>query len=184
MPLFEAPTPPTRRRRGDGAGRHAVVLGVTALVGAACYLPFWSGRVSIPTPTVLSGSLETRQIAYRVPEREGQLSRAATDSLRDRIALLQAQPHELHHAVGDTVDVAREARVLAIDSDQRVLGELAHYDFAFEGKGFRLLRDGRVVVRRAGLLRFTARLPSVAASPLPREPTEARLDIIVHRAQP
>jgi len=60
--------------------------------------------------------------------------------------------------VSDTVRVADQVRILALDSAGAVIGEVPVYDFGYRGRGFLMLKDGRVHLRREGTVRFTARL--------------------------
>lgn len=126
------------------------------LAAAACAQGGGVG-VRIPVPSAVVA--ESSTIQHTVPERVGQIPVAALDSLGPRIRSLRADPTDLVQLEGDTVRVANVVRVLALDSAGVVLGELRTYDFGYRGRGFRLLHDGGVHLRRRGTLRFTARLP-------------------------
>jgi hypothetical protein len=135
--------------------RPAVALSLLAL--AAC----GGGRgprISVPIP--VSTVAESKTISNAFAIRAGQLTDAQLDSVAGRIRGLRATPAELQVDEGDTIRVADDVRVIALDSAGAELGELPFYNYAFTGRGFRLLADGRVVLSRRGTVTLTVRLPA------------------------
>jgi hypothetical protein len=135
--------------------------------------------VSVPVPGALLG--QPRNVRFEIPERTGQLTAEQMDSLGPSIRALRMDPDTVAHAIGDTVSVTAEARVLALDSASNVLGELRAYELEFLGSGFRMQADGRVLVTKPGTVTFTARLPDrYWRGPRNARPA-ATLTILVHR---
>lgn len=114
---------------------------------------------SVALPVPVSPALESRTITDPTPGRAGQLSSAQLDSIAPHVRALRASPEELVHSVGDSIRVRQLVRVLAIDSAGSVLGELPYFDYGFSGRGARLLADGRLVLSRAGTVRYTLQFP-------------------------
>lgn len=115
--------------------------------------------VSVSIPVPVSPALESRIINDTTPPRAGQLSSAQLDTIAPHVRALRVTPHELAQTVGDSIRVRELVRVLAIDSAGSVLGELPYFDYGFSGRGARLLADGRLVLGRAGTVRYTAQFP-------------------------
>lgn len=128
-----------------------------ALASAGC-IRIGAGGISASAPIPSSVLAESKTIDHSVRERPGLLSQAQFETLAPSIRALRAEPAELSLLVGDTVRVADEVRIFALDSAGMVLGEIPAYDWNYSGRGFRLLADGRVHLRRQGTVRFTARL--------------------------
>lgn len=114
---------------------------------------------SVALPVPVSPALESRTLNDTTPRRAGQLSSAQLDSIAPHVRALRASPEELVHAVGDSIRVRELVRVLALDSVGGVLGELPYFDYGFSGRGARLLADGRLVLGRAGTVRYTFQFP-------------------------
>jgi len=114
---------------------------------------------SVALPVPVSPALESRTITDSTPRRAGQLSSAQLDSIAPHVQSLRASPDELVQPVGDSIRVRELVRVFAIDSAGGVLGELPFFDFGFSGRGARLLADGRLVLGRAGTVRYTIQFP-------------------------
>jgi hypothetical protein len=140
--------------------------------------------VSATVPLPVGAALESRTPDYRVPERSGQLTRAQVDSIAPRIRALRADPTELAVAVGDTVHMPSVLRVFALDSAGTVLGELPSYDFAFSGRGMRLLASGRFVFSRPGRMRFTPSLHEFLWRGRATDLPEVTVAITVYRSAP
>ena len=139
--------------------RQALGLLLLALASSGCIRVGRHGvSVSVPIPS--SVLLESRTLDHAVRNRPGLLTPEQYDALAPSIRTLRSDPAELTLLVGDTVRVADQVRILALDSAGTVLGEIPVYDWAYAGRGFRLLADGRVHLRREGTVRFTARLPA------------------------
>lgn len=117
------------------------------------------GGVSASAPIPSSVLMESRTVDHSAPARPGQLTPQEVDSIAPSIRSLRAQPFEVTAFVGDTIRIADLVRVVALDSAGLALGEMPRYDFTYNGRGFRLLADGRVHLRRRGTVRFSASLP-------------------------
>jgi hypothetical protein len=143
-----------------------------------------SEGVSATVPVPISPALESRTPDYKVPERGGQLTREQMDSIAPRIRALRADPTRLALAVGDTLHMPSVLRVYALDSAGTVLGELPSYDFAFSGRGMRLLASGRFVFSRPGRMRFTPSLHEFLWRGRAADLPEVTVDITVYRNAP
>jgi hypothetical protein len=139
--------------------RQALALLLLALASSGC-IRIGRRGVSASVPIPSSVLLESRTLDHAVRDRPGLLTPEQIETIAPSIRALRADPVELSLLVGDTVRVADQVRILALDSAGAVLGEIPVYDFGYVGRGFRLLADGRVHLRRAGTVRFTARLPA------------------------
>jgi hypothetical protein len=139
--------------------RQTLALLLLALASAGC-IRIGRRGVSASVPIPSSVLLESRTLDHAVRDRPGLLTPEQLEIIAPSIRALRADPVELSLLAGDTVRVADHVRILALDSAGAVLGEIAVYDFGYAGRGFRLLADGRVHLRREGTVRFTARLPA------------------------
>lgn len=161
----------------------SVAIALLLTLASACISS--SGRgVSASLPVPASVLMDSRTIDRGVPARSGQLTAAQVDSLAPRIRALRADPDALDAFVGDTVRVAREVRILALDSAGTVLGELPVYDFGYTGRGFRLLADGGLSLSRAGTIVFTARLPATLWIGAPAKRPSAVVTLTIRRGGP
>lgn len=167
--------------------RYARTLLPLAALGSLAACIRISGRgvsATIPVPVAMSSLLESRTPAYQWPGRAGMLTRAQLDSVAPRIRTLRADPMELAPVVGDTLRMGNVLRVFALDSAGAVLGELPSYDFAFSGRGMRLLADGRFVFSRAGRMRFTPSLHETLWRGRPADLPAATVSITVYHDAP
>ncbi len=158
-----------------------VLFSVTMVACLAGCIRASGGEMSVSYPIPISRALESRTINYRVPDRAGKLTPAQRDSIAPRIRALRADPADLALEVGDTLRLPDVVRIFALDSAGTVLGELPNYDFAFSGRGFRILADGRFVFSRAGRMRFTASLQTVLWRGRPADLPEATVSVTVYR---
>jgi hypothetical protein len=129
-----------------------------AVVSGCAGGPRLGVKLAVPIPS--SVLMESRTIDNAVQSRPGLLTKEAFESIAGSVRALRADPSELFILVGDTIRIANEVRILALDSAGTVLGELPYYDFAYQGRGFFLLADGRARLNRVGTVVFTARLPT------------------------
>lgn len=142
------------------------------------------GGASVAIPVPMSPALESRTIRDTTTRRAGQLSIAQLDSIAPRVRALRAAPGELAQAVGDTIRIRELVRVLAIDSAGGVLGELPFFDYGFSGRGARLLADGRLVLGRAGTVRYIVRFPKAHWRGRESERPSTTVSISVFRNRP
>lgn len=160
-----------------------IALGLLLTAASACISS--SGRgVSASVPVPAAVLMDSRTVDRGVPVRPGQLTAAQVDSLAPRIRVLRADPNVLDAFIGDTVRVAREVRILALDSAGTVLGELPTYDFGYAGRGFRVIADGGLTLSRAGTIVFTARLPATLWTGAPAQRPSAVVTLSIRRGGP
>ena len=159
--------------------RHASCLLLLALAIAGCMRVSRRGvSASVPIPTSMVS--ESRTVDNTVSARAGRLTLEQLAIIAPTIRALRADPAELSLLAGDTVRVADRVRILALDSAGAVLGELPVYDFGYRGRGFLMLKDGRVHLRREGTVRFTARLQSRHWSGRESVRPSAQVSLVVH----
>ena len=154
---------------------------LAAIVGVTGCLRVSASEVSATLPLPLAPGLASRTPEYRGPAREGMLTHAQVDSLSSRIRALRAEPAQLSASEGDTVRISDVLQIIALDSAGVALGELPYYDFAFGGRGMRLLADGRFVFGRAGSVRFTASFPESLWRGKPADMPSITIPISVER---
>lgn len=136
----------------------AASLALLTFATAGC-IHVGKGGIGVSAPIPASTMMESRTSDHSVPDRPGLLTQEKFESIATSIRTLRAQPAELTAFRGDTLRIADLVRIVAFDSSGAALGEIPRYDWNYSGRGFRLLTDGRVHVRRTGTVRFTARLP-------------------------
>lgn len=139
---------------------HRSALVVSLVLAAAGCVKVGRGGVSAAVPIPSSVLLESRSIDHAVPAREGVLTRERFAAIASSVRALRADPTSLSVDAGDTIRVADLVRIHALDSAGVSLGEIPFHDFAYTGRGFRLLTDGRVRLGRAGTVTYTARMPA------------------------
>jgi hypothetical protein len=123
---------------------------------------------------------ESRTIEIVPVTRRGSLTLAELAAIAPSIRALRADPDSLDQLVGDTLRVTDHVRILALDSLGALLGELPVYDFEYVGRGFRLLRDGRVHLSRRGTVRLRVIVPKQYWLEGKRERPETTVAIVVH----
>lgn len=128
-----------------------------AFATAGC-IHIGKGGIGVSAPIPTSILFESRTSDHTVPDRPGLLTLQEFDSIAPSIRALRAAPTELTAFRGDTLRIADLVRIQAFDSSGVALGEIPRYDWTYNGRGFFLLTDGRVHLRRRGTVRFTARL--------------------------
>jgi hypothetical protein len=132
----------------------APAVPTTATVQAA---PLARAGDTVRVPfTVTSPS--SMRLDWQVPERAGQLTNAQLVELAPRIARLRAEPDTLRMDVTDSLDIARLVRVLALDDNGVVLGEIRRYAFSFRNSLYPQ-PSGMVRASRAGIGVFGASIP-------------------------
>lgn len=90
-----------------------------------------AAEVRVPVVTTTTGA--SMRMTWPVPPRAGQLTDSQLVALAPRIARLRAEPDTLRVDVTDSLNMARLVRVLALDDNGAVLGEVTRYTFAFVG---------------------------------------------------
>jgi len=140
--------------------------------------------VSVSMPVPASTAIESRTIEYEAPVRGGELTSAQLDSIAPRVRALRADPPDLARAVGDSIRIRDHVRVYALDAAGTVLGELPYYDYGFSGRGWRMLRDGRLVLMRAGTVRVTVRFPEANWKGPPSARPEVPITLRVYEGRP
>jgi hypothetical protein len=141
------------------AGRFVIVTLATVVIAGTGCVRIGKGGGSLSMPVPASVLLESPTVDHAVPARAGLLTASRFEELAPSIRALRADPPELAAEVGDTLRVATEVRIVALDSAGTELGEIPFYDWEYTGRGFRVLANGGVWLRRRGTLVFTARLP-------------------------
>jgi len=137
-----------------GCRGSAPAVPTTATVQAA---PLARAGDTVRVPFVATTQSSMR-LDWRVPERAGQLTNAQLVELAPRIARLRAEPDTLRVDVTDSLDIARLVRVLALDDNGAVLGEIRRYTFSFRGSIYPE-PSGMVRAGRAGVGVFAASIP-------------------------
>ena len=141
------------------ASRLAAVAVVLLTFATAGCIHIGKGGIGLSVPVPASTIMESRTIDHSVPDRPGLLTQEEFDSIAPSIRTLRAEPAELTAFRGDTLRMPDLVRIQAFDSAGVALGEIPRYDWKYSGRGFFLLTDGRVHLRRKGTVRFTVRLP-------------------------
>jgi hypothetical protein len=158
----------------------ALLFAFAALAALGCF-SIGRGGASASVPIPVSAVSESARIDHSAPERAGRLTQEQYFAIAASIRSLRADPTELEVEAGDTIRVADLVRIVAYDSAGTLLGELPFYDFTYQGRGFRLLSDGRVRLGRAGTVMFTASMPATHWTGQPRARPSTRVPIVVHR---
>lgn len=136
----------------------ALVLGCRGSAPAASAAPAPAATDSVERrPFISSVVRRSVDVDWRVPERRGQLSDSQLVALAPRIARFRAVPDTLRMDITDSLFIARLVRVLALDDDGRVLGEVRRYGFNFGG-GLYPQANGSVRARAAGIGVFGANI--------------------------
>lgn len=136
----------------------AAALVLLALATVGC-IRIGKAGIGLSVPVPASTMMESRTSDHSVPGRPGLLTLLEFDSIGPSIRTLRAEPAELTAFRGDTLRIPNLVRILAFDSAGVAQGEIPRYDWNYSGRGFFLLTDGRVHLRRKGTVRFTIRLP-------------------------
>ena len=84
----------------------------------------------VASPIVGAAVRDSVRVQWNVPERAGQLSDERLAELRPRIARLVADPDTFRMGLADSVFLAQRVRVLAVDSEGSILGEIRRYGFS------------------------------------------------------
>lgn len=121
---------------------------------------------------------DTGRIGWSVPSRSSQLSDEQLRAALPRVQRLRAQPDTIALGLGDSVFIPQHVRILALDADGVVVGELRHYDFGLQG-GLAPLRSGAVRSSILGTARFTARWPRRLLPEGQVAPPAAELTVLV-----
>jgi hypothetical protein len=124
--------------------------------------------------------VESRRIEIIPVQGPGRLSLAELAAIAPSIRALRAAPAALDQVVGDTLRVTDHIQIFAFDSLGALLGELPVYDFEYAGRGYRLLRDGRVYLGRRGTVRLRAIVPRQYWPEGQGERPEITVEIVVH----
>jgi len=136
----------------------ATSLVLLAFATAGC-IHIGKGGIGVSVPVPTSTMMASRTSDHSVPDRPGLLTLQEFDLIGPSIRTLRAEPAELTVFRGDTLRIPDLVRIQAFDSAGVALGEIPRYGWRYSGRGFFLLTDGRVHLRRKGTVRFTVRLP-------------------------
>lgn len=136
----------------------ATSLVLLAFATAGC-IHIGKGSIGVSAPIPSSLLFESETSDHSVPDRPGLLTQEEFESIAPSIRTLRAEPAEFTVFRGDTLRIPDLVRIQAFDSAGVALGEIPRYDWKYSGRGFFLLTDGRVHLRRKGTVRFTVRLP-------------------------
>lgn len=138
----------------------AAVTGGAALCACGIGAPTSEPEPRLPvvvSPIVGAVIRDSVRVRWDVPERPGQLSDERLAELRPRIARLVADPDTFRMGLTDSVFLGQRVRVLAVDSEGSVLGELRRYGFSLRN-GLSITPSGAVRAQYFVAGTFTATL--------------------------
>jgi hypothetical protein len=120
---------------------------------------------------------DTGRIGWSVPNRANQLTAEQQQSILPRVHRLRADPDTIAMGLGDSVFMPQHVRILAMDADGVVLGEIRRYDFGMS----RLapLRSGALRSLSLGTGTFTARWPRRLLAENQAAPAPAEVTVLV-----
>lgn len=121
---------------------------------------------------------DSMRIQFPIPNRPGQLSLQQLIALGPQVTRFVADPDSVSFALGDSIFIGQQVRILAVDREHRVLGEVRTYGFRMNS-GLYPNPSGAIKARSAGEHSFETIAPRAFRDSGLAEPTPARLRVFV-----